>query len=113
MDYEEFAQRVNAAISIPDRLQTDTLIESENTVHFVITFHKDMNVMTAGRDMERFLDLVYILEERGAVNKQDFVICAYHNTENKSFVVALHTTTEFVSDEDFSKEIKRTGKRPW
>lgn len=112
MDYEDFSKRINKMVSIPNDKQKETLIESDNSVHFVLTLRRSVSDAMR-RDMERLLDAIYLIEERGAINGIDFMVCVYKRPEENYLMVALHTTFKFLSDEDFPKGIKRTGDRPW
>lgn len=103
MIYEEFKERLGK-LTIPDT--NDFLLRGEKTFHI----YQKLGVITDGEyiinmsseSMKNFLNIIDILEKRGAVREKDYMVCC-----NDKLILSIHSVDSFLSDEDFDVEVKR------
>ena len=107
MDYKEFCQRIGK-LSMPEEIPSGLLNRSDS-IHFVMDLgdrkENGCRVSISPQGMEVFLGAIKILEARDAVREKDFVVCC--ETSLDKYIVSLHTTTKYLSDEDFDASIRR------
>lgn len=107
MDYQEFRNRIGD-LSSPKDLPYE-LLEGLDSVHFMVVLGVVQNgeyaISLSPPNMEAFLDVVRLVEVRGAVRNLDYAICGAVNGSN--ITLGIHTNKNFLSDEDFDSGIKR------
>lgn len=107
MDYKEFCQRIGK-LSMPEEIPSG-LLNGLDSIHFVMDLgdktENGCKVSISPHGMEMFLEAIETLEARDAVRERDFVVCCDISLDK--YMVSLHTTTKFLSDEDFDTSIKR------
>lgn len=113
MDYEEFKSRLGELSILDDDIKR-RLFLAENSIHYVCVLGK---VVSGKYEIEEpisnqlltVLELVSILQNRGAVRGVDFVVCS--DLYGNFLRLGVHTTHTFLSDEDFDKGITRINTR--
>ncbi len=107
MVYKEFQERIK--FTVPNKEQSEKLISGLDSMHFAcclgIVFGNEYKITISSEMMEHFCSVLDILENRGAIKGEDYIVCAGRTP--KYLTVEIHTTHSFLSDEDFDKSIKR------
>lgn len=107
MDYKEFCQRIGK-LSMPEEIPSG-LLAKPDSIHLVLDLGEKRDdgcvISLSSRGMKMFVEAIEVLEARKAVRERDYVVCCAADREK--YMVSLHTTTKFLSDEDFDTSIKR------
>lgn len=111
MNYQEFRQRM-PKITVPE--PGNTLIEGEDSLHWTIRIGSivgnEYSIHISEETMQDFLDVVELLEERGAKNGQDYIVCGQKRIS--SITLGIHTTRNFLNVvEDFEKGFLLNDRR--
>jgi hypothetical protein len=98
MDWEEFKNRLGK-IQLPTEENgfIDRFIESQNSIHISVG-------RLQGKNLDFILDTVSMLEKRGAIREQDYIVTASWTTVGGEIALdylSIHTTNSFMSPEDF------------
>lgn len=98
MDWETFKTRLGKIQSPRDTPEyMEKFISAKNSIHLVIGQWDDKN-------FQLILDTVSILESRGAIREQDYIVTASWKLVDNDIAldhIAIHTTDGFMSQEDF------------
>lgn len=112
MDYEEFIKITGEDMDVPTEEQTCSLIEGEDTMHLTVGIgYVLINGQYVRKDTvpqgEHFVHGLSLLQKRGAVRGQDYILTCYTRSGEPYLMMAIHTTHAFLSDEDFDPSIPR------
>lgn len=108
MIYNEFRERVGK-ITIPTGELEERLIKGQDSIHFVVHLGKlsgdsyEIDVSPANIDL--FVEILDLLDKRHAIREKDYVVCG--SFVGSELRLGVHTTRDFLSDEDFGMGIKR------
>lgn len=109
MDYKELKEKIDYLDYMTEE-NIEDFIEARDTIHYCVKWLGEEK--PSGGDLQAFADAIDYLEERGAVRGRDYIICAFlyvEKNEDRSFSIVLHSKRNYLSDEDFPINIKRTN----
>lgn len=109
MDYQEFKERIGK-ITVPEGEIKNKLIHGIDSIHFVCIFGKVRDgeyeiYSPVSEGALLCLEIIDVLESRGAKRDKDYIVGI--NLHEHDLCLGVHSTHEFLSDEDFNKNIRR------
>lgn len=107
MDYIEFRERVGK-LTLPEETPRN-LFEGLDSMHYMVQLGTvtdgEYRVTLSESGMKQFLDVIILLETRGAVREVDYVVCCCLNKSDMS--LGVHTNNKFLSEEDFDDSVRK------
>lgn len=109
MDYAEFKVKLGK-LTTPDGELKTHLIDGLDSIHYVgvmgeIRKDKYHFFEPVPDNVLLCLELISLLESRGAKRDEDYIVGV--SVYSESIRIGIHTTHDFLSDEDFDMNIKR------
>ena len=113
MDYQEFREKLGK-ITVPEGEVKDRLIHGIDSIHYVCVVGEVVDgeyymYNPVPESALLCLRLVELLESRGAERDNDYIIGI--NLHERDLRLGVHSTHDFLNDEDFDKNIKRYGTK--
>lgn len=111
MTYEEFVKRVGKITKITDltRDMLSRLIFGEDCIHFVVHLGDieglEYTITISEEMMQKTIEVIETLESRHAVREKDYIVAGSMRPDE--LTLQIHTTNDFLSDEDFDPSIER------
>jgi phosphorylcholine metabolism protein LicD len=110
MNYQEFRSKIGS-FTVPNDDLVKRLVRGQNSFHYILRLGTVINntykITLTKENMTDFLEKISLLDARGAIRDKDYFIGG--NLFPDVLTIEIHTTNEFISDEDFSSEIRRAN----